>query len=733
MVTCLSELFLWSLKNHYSIPDGAIGCHVYHDKGEQVNLLEQPYYDEKQQFTEARDMVWSPRNKRPEKIRDNLKEVEELLSQFKCVQVRWKNRRVLQLVLSNCCVLTFVLTGHSGDVEKIIIDKSMVAKFNSDTISDVYLTDQFLVACHYDCCKMDYAHFTKRPPLTEAAKRIDKLSTWEPKSIQLDLPGPKGRRLERRFSSNIHNDLLLVWWYKSSDEAWPWTPMSGDRERANLMVMSVNGPNPDVLTYTKTECDPVHAAFSAIQPHKIYTVEQALSSKGDTVAQACIYEVVRGKIQRVSVTNIPLKASVLCQCRNPSEDKLLMGCSDASLVMYDEHRKLTQFTRAAVLPLVMSWHPGGTVVFVGSARGDVQLYDMALNPLRISLVSEDPGSEKYLRINRFFRGPVTLTHMDWCPFSPQTTDCVTDYMDALFLTFDKGPPAVLLLHLGVVSRERLSPLELVREYLKHKQIDEAVGVLSSLNWDTDGHTCYSCLSTIVNNLLRMPLNADREAQLEATLGTFYAPKPAISEVTILEYRDPISRLARRFFHYLLRYARFDKAFLLAVDIGSRDLFMDIHHMALDKGETALAEVAKRKAEQVDSESLDSFDGLDEELSLDDGYHNGDHNPHQDQENLLDQLPRSRQHPWQSEYYRQQASSSSRSHRFIDTHRHRNGSVRGYQPPDEEYEIDGDLIHDYTAALMDQPPRRQDQGHRARNDHEEEEEEGNVKVIHFGVV
>ena len=52
-----------------------------------------------------------------------------------------------------------------------------------------------------------------------------------------------------------------------------------------------------------------------------------------------------------------------------------------------------------------------------------------------------------------------------------------------------------------------------------------------------------------------------------------------------------------------RYSRFDKAFLLAVDIGSRDLFMDIHYLAMDKGETALAEVAKRKADQVESASI----------------------------------------------------------------------------------------------------------------------------------
>lgn len=42
-------------------------------------------------------------------------------------------------------------------------------------------------------------------------------------------------------------------------------------------------------------------------------------------------------------------------------------------------------------------------------------------------------------------------------------------------------------------------------------------------------------------------------QLETTLGTFYAPKYPLSEVVILDFRDPISRLARRFFHHLLRY------------------------------------------------------------------------------------------------------------------------------------------------------------------------------------
>ena len=34
------------------------------------------------------------------------------------------------------------------------------------------------------------------------------------------------------------------------------------------------------------------------------------------------------------------------------------------------------------------------------------------------------------------------------------------------------------------------------------------------------------------------------------------------------------------------------------------MFQDIHYVALDKGESALAEVARRKADQIETETLD---------------------------------------------------------------------------------------------------------------------------------
>jgi hypothetical protein len=40
------------------------------------------------------------------------------------------------------------------------------------------------------------------------------------------------------------------------------------------------------------------------------------------------------------------------------------------------------------------------------------------------------------------------------------------------IIYYRGPPCLLQLHLGVVSRERFSGLELIKEYLKNRQVDE---------------------------------------------------------------------------------------------------------------------------------------------------------------------------------------------------------------------------------------------------------------------
>ena len=70
-------------------------------------------------------------------------------------------------------------------------------------------------------------------------------------------------------------------------------------------------------------------------------------------------------------------------------------------------------------------------------------------------------------------------------------------------------------YLGVMSQGHLSPLTLVLQYLKHRQIPQAINILSCLNWNAEGRMCLACISAIANHLLKGPLNSHTEGTLSA--------------------------------------------------------------------------------------------------------------------------------------------------------------------------------------------------------------------------
>ncbi|KAK3538125.1 hypothetical protein QTP70_030292 [Hemibagrus guttatus] len=160
---------------------------------------------------------------------------------------------------------------------------------------------------------------------------------------------------------------------------------------------------------------------------------------------------------------------------------------------------------------------------------------------------------------------------------------------------------------SVLNGAQLGAGELLQHRLRCGEVDAALGILGNMDWCMMGADCYRGLISLTDHLLRKPLDEQTEAQLEAALGMFYSPSRALTDTVILEYRDPISRYVRRFFHHLLRHQRFEKAFLLALDIGARDLFMDLHYVARDSGEPVLADVARRKAQELDAEGVVTFD------------------------------------------------------------------------------------------------------------------------------
>lgn len=607
MASLLGHLHFWSLRKFATSTGSDIGTHVYHEKASAGSLGEEAYFEQRRMWGEERGVSWTLKNRRPEKLRDLLKDVEEMLQNSKVIDIRWRTLRNIQLLLNNGALISILVSFNSGDIEKILIDKSLAGKI-PDHISQAIITDSFLLFSLVDRAKLCYLYFNKKPNLD--FRKVEKLSTLEPKTLFIDLPGPSSKRLVRHLSLNSRQDMVVVWWSGHSEEAWPWSPMTGEKDRANLVIFGMNGPKMEMLCYVKTECEPIHAAFSYNQPHQVHTLEQSSASGGDSSVDSCIYEYTGTKIERVAATTIPVKAAIVVQQQNHAEDKLLLGCEDGTLMLYDDHRRVTQMTKASLIPSIIQWHPGDAVVLVCSADGDIQVFDMALAPVLIQLVAENPSPRHLLELKMHFVSPVKLNCVSWSCEAPigNIADNSIGCYDNLLVMFDRGPLCLLRFELGVLTHGRLGTVEMVSEYIRHDQAEEAVNFLNSMNWNTEGKACFACLALIMNNLLKLPLNSEREGLLEETLGSFYAPSRPLSDLTVLEFRDSISKLSRRFFHHLLRYKRFEKAFLLAVDIGAKDLFMDIHYLACDLGNYPLAEVAKQRAIQIDNEPLTSDTG-----------------------------------------------------------------------------------------------------------------------------
>ncbi|KAM4867550.1 WD repeat-containing and planar cell polarity effector protein fritz homolog isoform 1-T4 [Thomomys bottae] len=596
----LTEMHLWSLKTTLHIGDRDIGIYQYYDK---KITSEHGHLEEKQKLAESRDYPWTLKNRRPEKLRDSLKELEELMQNNQCVLSKWKNKYVCQLLFGSGVLVSLSLSG--SQLEKVVIDKSLVGKLGSDTISDALLTDSFIILSFLAQNKLCFIQFTKKMDSSDVNKRLEKLSALDYKISYFEIPGPVNRTTQRHLAINCNQDRVVCWWPLVSDDAWPWAPISSE-DKANLLLLGCAQGRLEVLSSIHTKWEPLDVCFLSKQPYQVITVEHSITVDQEPMADSCIYECVRNKIHCISVTRIPLRSKAISCCRSVTEDRLILGCADSSVILYETHRGVTLLAQAELLPSLISCHPSGAILLVGNNQGELQIFDMALSPVNIQLLAEDRLPRVTLQFNKLFDVSSSLVQMQWIapPAVSQKFESRNVY-DLLFLRFDRGPLGVLLFKLGILTRGQLGPMDIIFQYIHYDEISQAINILSSMNWDTLGQQCFISMTTIVNHLLRQRLTPEREAQLEASLGTFYAPTRPLLDTTILKYRHQISKYARRFFHHLLRYQRFEKAFLLAVDIGARDLFMDIHYLALDKGELALAEVARKRASDIDAESITS--------------------------------------------------------------------------------------------------------------------------------
>lgn len=182
---------------------------------------------------------------------------------------------------------------------------------------------------------------------------FEKLSKSEPKLSICELAGPPARKLQRKLCVNETGDILLSWWKCIRDEVYPWSPVIRDHDRANIHIYHLFGSRLDLVCYRRTESEPINISFSKENKNIIFCVEQRVSRRGQVTIEISHFEIVRNTLEQLSVTCIPLQTETCCHAFSPDNEKLLMGCIDGSIALYDQRRGATHFVKAAFVSIIL--------------------------------------------------------------------------------------------------------------------------------------------------------------------------------------------------------------------------------------------------------------------------------------------------------------------------------------------------------------------------------------------
>ncbi|OAD59680.1 WD repeat-containing and planar cell polarity effector protein fritz [Eufriesea mexicana] len=497
-------------------------------------------------------------------------------------------------MLSNALLIQIQVSISTGDICKMTFDKYLIGKL-LEHISDVIITKNYIL-CTYNDNQVTVVHFTR-------SKRhvFDKINKLEPKLSTIDLFGPNGRRLDKKVQTNKCGDLILIWWKSTMNEVYPWSPAVKEHDRANIHLYRLLGVKLELICYIRSEFDPLCIIFDPCSDNIIHSVEQKVSRKGEVTIEWRTYEVSQqDKLQRIAMVSVPLPTHTSCVKFSPTQELLLLCCIDGSVIIYDQTRATTISVKAAFIPTLASWHSDGIIFVVGNDKGQFQHFDIALSCIKSQTLSEEVAQANILDLSSYFRIQPALLRMEWN--KKNDLNCYINLYNhgnsLLLLIFQRGPLGVI----KMLEGNSFTGDVLVKRYLSLSQVEQATSLLLAMNWDTHSRACMHALNQIVNYLFKLPLTTERENLIQNALGSFHVPIKPISQVIEEEYGDEIRDLTRRFFHHLLRYHMFEKAFRLAIDLNDHDLFMDIHFYALVVNDTAMATAAKENAERILSRS-----------------------------------------------------------------------------------------------------------------------------------
>lgn len=117
---------------------------------------------------------------------------------------------------------------------------------------------------------------------------------------------------------------------------------------------------------------------------------------------------------------------------------------------------------------------------------------------------------------------------------------------------------------------------IIQLYLSLDQVDKAINILMSINWDTYGAMSLLSLHKIATHIFKLSATLDRTNQLQRALGSFHTPAKKLCFETENEFGDNVDDITRRFFHYLIRYEM--EIYFSGNFFKNNEYFVDINYL-----------------------------------------------------------------------------------------------------------------------------------------------------------
>ncbi|KAJ2942567.1 hypothetical protein O0L34_g2035 [Tuta absoluta] len=512
-------------------------------KYETKKKSEESVYDAgKRSYCERRGGCW--RAPRPRQIR----QLESKLRDRAVVYSTWTNENLITIVFSSGAIAYLTVKLETLDVTQILFDRFCVGKICNPIVSSVVMCKSHLLFAHADRIAT-LVSFGKT-----ASTQPCRISDRDPHIQSIELGGG-ARRTERKLSwcENSAGVRVAVWGGSAVEPA-PWSPALEDL--ANLHLYQFTGPHVQLVTYHQLENDTLAVELSQKSDNILHVIEQIASHKNGVTLNWLRYEVPTEervtKLSWVAAAAASLPAWVRAvrlagagaDGGRAGGEVALAACIDGSVHVVHRTAGLLRSTSAGI-PMDVRW--GGDVVLAAEEGGRLQCFDRALSLLNHHTKCVDFAS--------YFRDPKRLQLL-------ATTSIRGGCL--VLVSFSGGPLALL----------RVLHSKILTSWIRYGRINNAVALLRTLDWESEGIEGLWAVNRIVCDALRSGLQGGAgETAAEAALGAYLAPL-APHGAGAERLAPAVHDLARKFFHHLLRRGRIEKAMSLAVDLADWELFAD---------------------------------------------------------------------------------------------------------------------------------------------------------------